>query len=101
MNDGNSISEEKFKEILHRELDLQRKEIFSHISEAVGYDIGDPEELKDIRKDLWMIRSTRLRSERFKATGERIFFIFFWGTVLSALLAGAVALLKNKLLGTP
>ncbi|MCK5600426.1 hypothetical protein KAR91_01050 [Candidatus Pacearchaeota archaeon] len=99
--DEDSIPVAKFREILHEELDEQRKQIFRYISDAVGYDVGDPEELKDIRKDLWMIRTTRLRSERFKATGERIFFIFFWGSILSSLIAGIGVLIKNKVLGHP
>ena len=93
------MDETKFRAILHEEFAVQRKKTLSSISEAIGYDLRDPEELKNIRKDLWMVRTTRLRSDRFKATGERIFFVFFWGTVGLALLAGTFTLLKEKLVG--
>ena len=98
-NENNSIPVETVRLIIHEEMEAQRKEIFRYISDAIGYDVGDPDELRNIRKDLWMIRTTRLRSERFKATGERIFFMFFWGIILSSMVAGAFVLLKEKLFG--
>lgn len=91
------LTEDRLKTIIREELDNQRREVFKHIGDAIGYDVGDPDELKRIRKDLYMVRATRLRSERFKAVGERVFFMFFWGTLLSALIAGGVSLFRDKL----
>ena len=91
------MDEARFREILHEELETQRQDIFRTLGDAVGYDLGDPDELKHIRKDLWMLRTTRQRSERWKATGERIFFIFFWGGVFSALGVGFWTIAKSKL----
>ena len=91
------MDEDKFRKIIHEELAKQRQDIFRSLGEAIGYDLGDPEVLKAIRKDLWMVRNTRLRSERFTAVGERMFFVFFWGSLGTALLAGVWVLLKEKL----
>lgn len=95
------MDEAKFRAILHDELAKQREDIFRAMGDAIGYDLGDPEVLKDLRKDLWMIRSTRQRSERFRATGEKLFFVFFWGGVLTALGAGAISIIKSKIMGQP
>jgi len=91
------MEEETFSRILDDALGKQLEDIFSRLGNAVGYDLGDEEEVKNIRKDLWMLRATRQRSERFKAIGEKIFFMFFWGTIGSAFVYGGIVMLKEKL----
>lgn len=96
-NEEKPITHHELQSIVEEALDKQRREIFTRIGEVIGYDVGDTSEMKELRKDLWMLRKTRLRSERFQAIGEKMFATFFWGTLGIGLLTGLAIAASSQL----
>lgn len=85
---------------VEKALSAQRRELFRVMGDATGYDLGNPEHVQEVRKDLYMVRKTRQRSERFQAAGEKVFFMMFWGGLASALIYGGIELIRRKLGGS-
>lgn len=98
------LTDERLTEIVNKAVEealtAQRKELFRTMGDATGYDLGNPDHVQEVRKDFYMVRKTRQRSERFQAAGEKVFFMMFWGGLASALIYGGIELFKKKLGGS-
>ena len=67
------------------------------MGEFVGYDLGNPEHLREFRDDLGLLRKARKRSERFSANTEKFFTISLYGGIASLVIGGALYFVSQKL----
>ena len=91
-----AITREEMAQIIDEALDKQRGEIFGRISDVIGYDVGDKDEMKELRKDLFALRKIRLRGEEFQSAGRKAIFLAIWTGLIVAFSTGMWSLIADK-----